>query len=184
MKTSEVDILILPGLTGGTPQHWYARWNDRLETARRVDPADPHAPDRAEWTKKLVDAVAAARRPVVLVAHSLGTAVAVHATKETGLPGVAGAFLVAVPDVERTENMPAEVAGFAPLPRNPLPFPSMVVASRTDVWCDYERVEDFAASWGSLLIDAGDAGHLNDESGHGPWPEGLTRFAMLMKRIG
>lgn len=183
MKTSDAELLILPGLGGGTRQHWYARWEAKLPTARRIDPADADQPDRAAWTAALVDAVAAAKRPVVLIAHSLGTTLAVHAAAETGLPGVAGAFLVGVPDVER-EGVPAEVKPFAPLPLGPLPFPSMVVASRTDPWCDYDRAEDLAASWGSLLIDAGDAGHLNDESGHGPWPEGLTRFAMLMKRVG
>lgn len=183
MKAASAELLILPGLGGGTPNHWYARWVDKLTTARRVDPSDPDAPDRAEWTEKLTREVAEAKRPVVLIAHSLGTVLAVQAAKETRLPGVAGAFLVAVPDLER-DDMPEEVRPFGPLPRDPLPFPSMVVASRNDVWCDYERAEEFAASWGSLLIDAGDAGHLNDESGHGPWPEGLLRFAMLMKRIG
>lgn len=183
MKTSDAEILILPGLTGGTPEHWYARWEEKLKTARRIAPSDPHAPDRREWTDALTEAVEKARRPVVLVAHSLGTVLAVQAAAETRLPGVAGAFLVAVPDLER-DDMPEPTRPFAPLPRDPLPFPSLMVASRNDFWCSYERAEDFAASWGSHLIDAGDAGHLNDESGHGPWPEGLTRFALLMKRIG
>jgi len=183
MKTSDAELLILPGLGGGTPDHWYSRWEEKLKSARRIVHADYDAPDRQEWTDSLAAAVKAAKRPVVLIAHSLGTVVAVQAAAETGLPGVAGAFLVGVPDVER-DDMPAEVHGFAPLPRDPLPFPSLMVASRTDPWCSYERAEDFAASWGSHLIDAGEAGHINDESGHGPWPEGLTRFAMLMKRVG
>jgi predicted alpha/beta hydrolase family esterase len=42
----------------------------------------------------------------------------------------------------------------------------------------------FAAAWGATLIDAGDAGHLNPDSGHGPWPEGLLLFARLLGQIG
>ena len=183
MKTSDAELLILPGLGGGTPDHWYSRWEEKLQSARRIAPADPDAPDRRQWTDALTRAVAEAKRPVVLIAHSLGTVLAVQAAAETALPGVAGAFLVGVPDLER-DDMPEATRAFAPLPRDPLPFPSLVVASRTDPWCAYERAEDFAASWGAHLVDAGDAGHLNSESGHGPWPEGLTRFAMLMKRVG
>jgi predicted alpha/beta hydrolase family esterase len=48
----------------------------------------------------------------------------------------------------------------------------LLVASRTDPHCTYERAEDYAYAWGSALVDAGEAGHINVASGHGPWPEG------------
>jgi hypothetical protein len=72
---------------------------------------------------------------------------------------------------------------FAPLPRDPLPFPSLLVASRSDPYCTFERAEDFAYAWGSALLDAGDAGHVNIASGYGPWPEGLMRFAGFLRRL-
>lgn len=98
-------------------------------------------------------------------------------------PGkVRGAFLVALPDVE-DNRVPAGAAPFAPIPRDPLPFPSILVASRTDPYCAYGRAEDFAYAWGSALVDAGDSGHLNTASGHGPWPEGLMRFAGFLKKL-
>ena len=31
--------------------------------------------------------------------------------------------------------------------------------------------------------DAGEAGHINGESGHGPWPEGLLTFGKFMSRL-
>ena len=46
-----------------------------------------------------------------------------------------------------------------------------------------ERARDMAQSWGSELVEAGDAGHINVDSGHGPWPDGLLRFGMLLKRL-
>jgi uncharacterized protein len=54
----------------------------------------------------------------------------------------------------------------------PLPFLSVVVASRTDPYLSVERATEFAQAWGSSLVDAGDAGHLNTDAGYGPWPEG------------
>ena len=75
------------------------------------------------------------------------------------------------------------VRAFAPMPRDPLPFPSLLIASRTDPYCTYDRADDFAHSWGSLTVDAGESGHINVASGHGPWPEGLMRLAGFMKGL-
>ncbi|MFD0938749.1 RBBP9/YdeN family alpha/beta hydrolase, partial [Methylobacterium trifolii] len=96
---------------------------------------------------------------------------------------VRGAVFVALPDIERAPGLPESVRAFAPIPRDPLPFPSLVVASRTDPYCAYERAEDFAYAWGAALVDAGESGHINVASGHGPWPEGLMRLAGFMKNL-
>jgi predicted alpha/beta hydrolase family esterase len=72
------------------------------------------------------------------------------------------------------------VAGFAPVPRLPLPFPSILVASRSDLWACFARSAEIARRWGSHLVDAGEAGHLNAESGHGDWPLGLSLLERLI----
>ena len=59
-----------------------------------------------------------------------------------------------------------------PVPLAPLPFSSVVVASRTDPYLSFERAIELARAWGSSLVDAGDAGHLNTDAGYGPWPAG------------
>ncbi|WP_237153564.1 RBBP9/YdeN family alpha/beta hydrolase [Oryzibacter oryziterrae] len=181
LKTSECDILIIPGWQNSGPNHWQSRWEAKLPTARRVEQRDWDRPDKDAWVSAIGLAVNAATRPVILVAHSLGVAAVIHAAPYIGR-SVRGAFLVGLPDVDR-DDMPGEVTGFAGLSTDPLPFPSMLVASRTDPYCAFDRAGDFAAAWGSDFIDAGDSGHLNSESGHGPWPEGLTRFATLLKRV-
>lgn len=183
MKTTDCDILIVPGLGNSGPEHWQSRWERKLPTARRVDQADWDAPDLAEWVGRIVEAVARATRPVVLVAHSLGVVTVAHAAPQFEPGRVKGAFLVSPPDTARAD-MPAAVARtYGEIPRDPLPFPAMLIASRTDPWCDFEAADDMAAAWGAVLVDAGDAGHINTESGHGPWPEGLTRFATLLHRV-
>lgn len=183
MRTSDCDILIVPGLTNSGPDHWQSRWQAKLSTARRVEQDDWEAPRRDAWVLRLTETVASgARRPVVLVAHSLGVVTVVHAASSLPRGIVRGAFLVGPPDVEASA-IPGLDLAFAPLPRDPLPFPSVLVASRTDPYCSFERAEDFAYAWGSAFVDAGDAGHLNAASGYGPWPEGLMRFAGFLKAL-
>ncbi len=182
MRTAEADIIILPGLEGGTPDHWYSRWESKLPTARRVVQADWQRPRLEAWTARLVAAVAEAQRPVVLVAHSLGVITVAHAAAQVAGP-VAGAFLVAPPSAAAMLSIAAIDPAFAAIPREPLPFPAALVASRDDPYCTYSEAEDLAKSWHAELVDAGASGHLNDESGHGPWPEGLMRFAGFMKTL-
>lgn len=184
MRTADADILIVPGHTNSGPDHWQTRWETKLPTARRVDLGDWDAPRRDKWVDTLATAVASCARPVILIAHSLGVVTVAHAAPLMPAGVVRGAFLVGLPDVEDEARIPAIERPFAPIPRDPLPFPAVLVASRTDPHCAYERAEDFSYSWGAALSDAGDAGHINTASGHGPWPEGLMRFAGFLKAIG
>lgn len=181
MRSSDVDLLIVPGWQGSGPDHWQSRWERRLSTARRVEQADFDHPDRAAWAARLVEEVERAERPVVLIAHSLGVPLVAHAADHLPKGKVVGAFLVAMPDVERLKE--EALKSFSPLPTAPLPFPSVMVASRSDPYCAYARAEDFAYAWGAALVDAGDAGHLNAESGHGPWPEGSMRLLGLLQSL-
>src|SRR4051794_2700815 len=99
MRTSECEILIVPGLTSSGPDHWQSRWQQKLSTARRVEQDDWERPQRDAWTARLVQAVEAAAKPVVLVAHSLGVVAVAHAAPSFRLGKVGGAFLVALPDI-------------------------------------------------------------------------------------
>ena len=53
---------------------------------------------------------------------------------------------------------------------SPLPFPSIVAASRNDPLCRFHRACDMAFAWRSRFVDLGDVGHLNPASGYGEWP--------------
>lgn len=182
MKVSEADILIIPGYTNSGPDHWQTRWEQKLSTARRVEQAEWSKPVREDWVTRVAEEVNASTRPVVLVAHSLGIPAAIHAIPQMK-KRVAGAFLVAPPDVANPAIRPKHLMTFGPYPRLPLPFPSLMIASRNDPFGEYSHAEDIANAWGSFLIDAGESGHLNAESGHGPWPEGTMVFAQFLGRL-
>jgi uncharacterized protein len=181
MKISETDILIIPGYTSSGPEHWQTRWEQKIQSARRVEQRDWLKPHFSEWQDSVVAAVKAATRPVVLVAHSLGAITVVHAAKR--LTKVKGAFLVAPPgETYMVEHEDIDLK-FADVPRDPLPFPSVLVASRNDPFCPHLEAEEWAYAWGAAFSDAGESGHINTDSGHGPWPEGLMRFAGFLSKL-
>jgi predicted alpha/beta hydrolase family esterase len=123
--------------------------------------------------------------PPILVAHSLGCALvakwAEWAKTESPLR-IAGAFLVAPSDID-APGYPSDATGFKPMPLTKLPFPSMVVASSNDEWVSPERARAFAQAWGSQFVEIGDAGHINGDSGHGAWPEGLKMLLEFCEKI-
>lgn len=192
MRTSDVDILIIPGWSSSGPDHWQSRWQRSLTTARRVEQDDWHHPSRDRWVARIAAAVANSTRPPVLVAHSLGCAAVAHLAAKLPQGLVAGAFLVAPADVDNAASWPvtsgytfdAGHGGFSPLPSERLPFPSALVGSGNDPYCSIERARDLADLWGASFFDGGHSGHINVASGHGPWPEGLLRFGSFLKGLG
>ncbi len=182
MKASDAEILIIPGYTNSGENHWQTRWQSKLKTARRVEQAEWSKPVREDWVRRVADEVNAAEKPVILVAHSLGVPTAIHAIPEFRKK-VAGAFLVAPPEVTNPAIRPKHLMTFGPYPEDPLPFPSITIASRNDPFGSFEHAENIAVAWGSFLIDAGQSGHINAESGHGPWPEGTMVFTQFLSRL-
>lgn len=183
MRSSDCDILLIPGLGDSGPDHWQSRWESKLSTARRVIQADFNRADRLLWVDRILDETRLATRPVIWVAHSCGVLAAAHAAMELPDANVRGAFLVAPPGATAILAMDEIDNSFIPLPRAPFPFPSILVASANDPYCPLAEAEDLAYAWGSAFTPAGDAGHLNTASGHGPWPEGSMRFAMFLKTL-
>jgi serine hydrolase len=187
MRASEADILVIPGLGGSGPDHWQSRWEAKIPAVRRVVQADWEKPRLVAWRDRIVKEVAREARPVVLVAHSLGVLAAVHAAsflaKGESSGKVKGGFLVAPPSVEVLAGLDALDPAFLTLSRQPLPFPALMIASRNDPFSSFAESEVLARTLGAELIDAGSSGHINSESGHGPWPEGLMRFAGFLKTL-
>jgi predicted alpha/beta hydrolase family esterase len=150
---------------------------------QRVEQADWEKPVYADWSARLTEAVTRATRPVVLVAHSLGTSLTMRWSSEQAghAKKVAGAFLVAPTDRDRFDASPTSpVRGWGPMILEPLPFPSMVMASRNDDRVSFDRAREFAKAWGAALVDAGDLGHIGSASKLGLWPFGLFYFGQFV----
>lgn len=174
------NILTLPGWHGSGPAHWQSRW-ELLHGYQRVQQHDWQRPLRGDWSARLQDVVLDSPAPVVLVAHSLGCVLAAWwAAHSPHSARVRAALLVAPADVERAD-VRAQLPGWAPLARQALPFATLLVASRDDPFCRFERAQQLAGHWGARCIDAGARGHLNAHSQLGDWPQGHAWLQSLMK---
>ena len=182
-KLRKTNVLIVPGLAGSGPEHWQTYWERRLSRCERVQMGDWAYPERSKWIRRLDQEIRRSPTPVVIAAHSLGSLTVAWWAKERWSLGyqeqVIGALLVAPPDVERGLRR-ERMESFAPIPREPLPFPTLVVASRNDPYARFDTSNRFAAMWGSSFADAGARGHINAESGLGEWNEGLRLLASLV----
>lgn len=173
-------VLIVPGWNNSGPAHWQTLWEQEFPALERVRQSEWAQPDPDVWVATLDATVRASRRPVVLVAHSLGcVTVARWAAAHRGntWPAVA-ALLVAPADVERPD---ANVAlhAFAPIVRERLPFPARVVGSTNDRCCGEQRAREMARDWGAAFTLVENGGHINADSGIGAWPQGLALLAWL-----
>ncbi len=174
------NVLILPGWQNSGPAHWQSRW-ESTHGYHRVDQHDWMTPQRGDWMARLEDVVLAADEPVVFVAHSLGCIlVAAWAAHSKNTARVRGALLVAPGDPERDE-LQGVLPSWSPVVRKALPFPAVLVGSRDDPYCRFDRAQGMAADWGARFIDLGPAGHINADSGLGDWPEGHAWLIELMK---
>lgn len=188
-------LLMLPGWHGSGREHWQSRWPALYgDTTRfvRVEQDDWVWPKRGDWMMRLDETLLSDPRliqtPAVLVAHSLGChLVAAWAAHSQHTARVAGALLVAPPDLDdaaRLPSLPPQLQAWRSVLRQRLPFGVLVLASQNDPYSSVARSAQLAADWGADFEDIGDVGHVNAESGHGDWPEGWARLRQAQRRWG
>lgn len=178
--------LIVPGLRDHAPQHWQTLLARTLPNARSLTPLGRDNLALAPRIAELEATIAGLSDPVLLVAHSGGCVLVAHWARQTAQAHRVAAALLATPPTfdrplppgyPRLEDLDA--AGWLPVPRMRLPFPSLVAASRDDPLGEFDAVGGLAQAWGSQIEDLGAVGHLNPASGFGPWPGAEA----LMKRL-
>ena len=177
MRVSDLDLLFVPDTGPVPPDHWIARWSTKLSTARLIAAIDPQATPSA-----LIAAATRAQRPTLLIGYSTGAVAVALAAEALREANVRGAFLVAPPSDETLATLDGGV--WSGLPRERLPWPSVLVVSRTDPWASHRQSLALASDWGADFIDAGEAGRIDADSGHGPWPDGLLRLGGFLKKLG
>jgi predicted alpha/beta hydrolase family esterase len=175
--SSTPTLVIVSGWRNSGPGHWQSLWAQRLPGAVRVEmPEDDwQRPKRSVWVQAIARTILAQPGPVVVAAHSLGCIAITHLPSDVARH-IQGALLVAPADPERR----GVLADFAPVPYQPLPYRSVVVASTTDPFCPVRTAGAYARSWGSEVVRLQNAGHINVESGHGEWPLGLALLQSLL----
>lgn len=179
-------LLIVPGLRDHAPRHWQTLLAQHWQGAVSLPPLGRDNLDLAPRIEALETAVAASTHPVLLVAHSGGCVLVAHWARRTRHAGrILGALLATPPtfDAPLPAGYPSQqgldAGGWLPVPRQRLPFPSLVAASRNDPLGSFDAVRALARDWGSACEDLGPVGHLNPASGYGEWPGALPLIARL-----
>lgn len=174
--------LILPGWYGSGPGHWQRIWAASDPEAVVVEQDNWEEPDKESWIAHLHEALD--RHPgAMLVGHSLGVILIPHYVARYPDAPISAALMVAPGDADLHAAYKPQIAGFAPVPRRRLPFPSIMVVSRTDPNMDHDRAVRLGEDLGAGIVDIGDAGHVNIESGFGEWPLGPELAEKLQARV-
>jgi predicted alpha/beta hydrolase family esterase len=173
-------VVIVPGLRGEVAEHWQTLLAGTLAAAgrevRTVPPLTRDPFSREARVAALEGVVSEVSGAIVLIAHSAGCITTAHWAQRHRTSQVRGALLATPPDLDTPMHEPhpsPEVlreGGWLPVPRAPLPFPSVVAVSSDDPLARFDVAVELAKDWGSRIAEIGAAGHLNPASGYGPWP--------------
>jgi len=168
-------ILLVPGIQDSGPEHWQTCWQQRYPHWLRIAQRNWLEPDLDGWVAAIRRGLGEQRSPVLLIGHSFGALsswyFASHFPDE-----VAGVVLVAPAEPVRFEIEDRILA-------SALPVPSLLFASHNDPLLAFSRARYWAEAWGSELVDVGEAGHINAQSGFGAWPHGLQRIDRFAREL-
>ena len=177
-------VLIVPGLRDQVSNHWQSLLASRMPQAETVAPMGRENIDLDGRVAAIEAAAQKIAGPLIIVAHSAGCIMTAHWAKRTQCR-VIGALLAAPPDLETAmpQGYPTLEAlranGWLPVPREPLPFPSIVAASENDPLGRFDRVIELGRAWGGRIVNIGAVGHLTPASGFGHWPQAEDFIAEL-----
>lgn len=179
-------ILIVPGYGDSSSNHWQGVWLKHFPNAVKVVQKDWIHVDSHHWVHALDSAIQLAKEPIILVGHSLGCSTIlfwIHSKEsKKSIHKIKGALLAAPPDPHSVAYRALSIKGFDPLPLDPLPFPSILVASENDPFLTVEQGRYFADCLGSEFINIGKKGHIGEDSGVGEWTEGKALLKKFLAK--
>lgn len=172
----------VPGLNNSGTGHWQTIWEAQAPTHfERVQQRDWQKPDCQEWVEGLNDIIEQQTSPFILVAHSLGCLTVVHWALSHRSALLKAALLVAPADADRSTS--PLLSTFAPIPKAPLPFPTVLVASTNDPYASLSKSVQLASAWQSQLVCTGAQGHINAASNLGDWAVGKKLLLRLQHQL-
>jgi serine hydrolase len=168
-------FVLLHGLDGSGPDHWQ-RWLAQRLTADGADVRFPDLPDAADpqpdvWERVVRDELVAAGPDCIVLCHSLSCLTWLRIASAGERELAKRVALVAPP---HTTKVPAvmrfTLARLTPKAVHRAAGETRIVFAPDDEFCPGGA----AKSFGAPLRISGDridhGGHLNAESGYGPWP--------------
>lgn len=171
-------ILVIPGYKGSPNGHWQTWLQTQYPNTERIKEIDHHKPILSQWSAQIQQYLEQQTLPIIIIAHSFGCLAALDAivrkqlqSKVSGVLFVAPASPYRFTSYGHRADFPNERSIVETLTIRALGVLGTMVVSRNDPWMNYDHACSLASDLGLLTYDAGYVGHINIESGHGPWPE-------------
>jgi predicted alpha/beta hydrolase family esterase len=170
-------FLILHGWQGSGPDHWQTWLAERLaaagEDVRYPDLPDPDYPHADEWAATIRAELEAMTGERTVVCHSLACLLWAREADRIAAAGPVDRLLLVAPPCPVTP-IPG-VKDLYPTPLDPEAMKrsareARVVGTDKDPYCPAGHERSFAKPLGLPIDVLEGAGHINPESGFGPWP--------------
>lgn len=167
-------------------QHWQYRWHKKIPTSELIEAPEVKQSENItanhaflQWVSDIKNAITSATKPVLFIGHSYGVCAALTAISDL-IPNIKqqikGAFFVSPALFESEDNI-------STIQMSKLPFPSFLISSTNDTMLEHIKAKDLATNLGSFFLDAGESGHIDATTGHGPWPEGLLILSQFLAKL-
>lgn len=171
-------ILIVPGYKGSDEEHWQTWLQKQYRVSARITGINYDQPVLNDWVQSIQEYLRHQQHPVSIVAHSFGCLAVASALDHPDFTDIVKTLLLVAPaSPERftakghQQYFPALPTITPMIPKSSLGVIGMLVASRNDPWLPFQEAIELARQWELLFFDNGAVGHINPESGYGPWPE-------------
>ncbi|MGZ4397591.1 MAG: RBBP9/YdeN family alpha/beta hydrolase [Gaiellaceae bacterium] len=177
-------FLLVHGLEGSGPEHWQSwlagRLRDRGEQVSFPSLPDAANPRLETWLEALRAELLRLPAPeTTAICHSLGCLLWLHHAAREPREPIARALLVAPPqpDVDDPQS-----PGFRPTPLDrkgafDAARETLLVCSSDDPWCTRDTSRRIGETIEAPISWLEAAGHVNAETGYGPWP-GVEAWAL------
>ena len=162
--------LILHGWGGSDTPHWQAELAAEISknygTVSFPLLDNCHFPSKNRWVKQ-VKAILEDFKPDTVVCHSLANTLWFWLCQEE-LETVERLFMVSPPSLTTTE---ATIKTFFPcaIPKSVYAKEIHLIVSDNDPWVQLEEAEKLANNMNASYTVVENAGHINEDSGHGKW---------------
>ena len=171
-------FLIPHGYAGSGPDHWQSWLADRLRnTGERVAyPAlpDPYTPSLAGWRATLAAELRRAHGELTVIAHSLACILWLHHCDDPVTRDARAARVLLVAPPSRA-GAPEPIRSFFPVPMGrgrvaAAAAETRLVCAPDDPYCPEGAAVLYGEPLGIELDLLPGGGHVNAETGYGPWP--------------
>ena len=174
-------ILIIHGWGGSDKPHWQSWLAGEIAKeygcVSFLKFSDFDFPKKNIWKEELLKELDDFK-PNIVICHSLANILWFHLCNEESINKIEKLYLVAPPSLE---NEIKEVRTFFPIkaPTNLHAKEALLICSTNDPYMSLEEAKSLKKALNIEMEILEDAGHLNADSGFGPWPWMLDKLKLV-----